>query len=359
MSNPVISEKEIMAYFQGGQDKGRSYQQVTFRPSGNKGKCLIDSGNLVGSAMEYNFFQTLGIKLNPYQQQGLSAQGEPLNIMGITDEISFTFHGESDTTFREKFIIIKNLSHQKNLGEEFMQQHKALHDHQQGKIILKEKGTQKDTEILLHNNQWTPTENQPWYVYSQVRVRIPAKTSKYIPVSIPAVPGKVEVVIEPVEGSKNPALLAKSVSSCNNHRSTVVLFNPLDKDVQLEKWCRLGRACPLGLGEGDEDWAVVGDITPTPEGKGVRESQLPKQEIEKRRKWVRDQFRLEESEILKNDPKSLKQVEDLLIEYWDTISKNKTDYGKTDLMELTIDLVPGAWPYKGRNRPLNPKKKKI
>ena len=163
MSNPVISEKEIMAYFQGGQDKGRSYQQVTFRPSGNKGKCLIDSGNLVGSAMEYNFFQTLGIKLHPYQQQGLSAQGEPLNIMGITDEISFTFHGESDITFKEKFIIIKKLSHQINLGEEFMQQHKALHDHQQGKIIFKEEETQKETEIILHNNQWTPPDNQPWY----------------------------------------------------------------------------------------------------------------------------------------------------------------------------------------------------
>ena len=129
------------------------------------------------------------------------------------------------------------------------------------------------------------------------------------------------MVIEPVEGSKNPALLAKSVSRIQNHRSTVVLFNPLDKDVQLEKWCRLGKACPLGLGEGKEDWAVIGDITP--EGKGGRKSQLPKQEIEERRKWVRDQFRLEESEILKNDPKSLKQVEDLLIEYWDTISKKQ------------------------------------
>ena len=65
-----------------------------------------------------------------------------------------------------------------------MQQHKALHDHQQGKIIFKEKETQKETEIMLHNNQWTPTDDPPWYVYSQVRVRIPAKTSKYIPVSI-------------------------------------------------------------------------------------------------------------------------------------------------------------------------------
>ena len=46
-----------------------------------------------------------------------------------------------------------------------MQQHKALHNHQQGKIIFKEEETQKETEIILHNNQWTPTDNQPWYDY--------------------------------------------------------------------------------------------------------------------------------------------------------------------------------------------------
>ena len=99
-----MSEKEIMAYFQEGKDnkKGRAYQQLVFQPSGSKGRCLIDSGNLVGSAMEYDFFQTLGINLNPYHQQGQSAQGEPLKIMGITEEISFTFHGKSDTQFREK-----------------------------------------------------------------------------------------------------------------------------------------------------------------------------------------------------------------------------------------------------------------
>ena len=62
-------------------------------------------------------------------------------------------------------------------------------------------------------------------------------------------------------------------------------------------------------------------------------SQLSKQEIEERWKWVKEQFRLEESDILNNDPESLKQIEDLLIEYWDTLSKDKTDYGKTDLME--------------------------
>ena len=70
--NPVISEKDIMAYFQERKNngKGRAYQQLVFQPSGHRGRCLIDSGNLVGSAMVYGFFQTLGINMKPYHQQG-------------------------------------------------------------------------------------------------------------------------------------------------------------------------------------------------------------------------------------------------------------------------------------------------
>ena len=136
--------------------------------------------------------------------------------------------GKQIANLKRHFFIIKDLSHQVNLGEDFMQQHKALHEDQHGKITFQEGETQKKTEIMLHNSHWTPTDDPPWYVYSQVRVRIPAKTSKYIPVSIPAVPGDLEVVIEPVELSKHPALLAKSISKCQNHMSTVVIFNPLD-----------------------------------------------------------------------------------------------------------------------------------
>ena len=44
----------------------------------------------------------------------------------------------------------------------------------------------------------------------------------------------------------------------------------------------------------------------------------------------------------------LNSVEDLLLEFEDVISKSNTDYGRTDLMEMSIDLVPGAVPYKGR-----------
>ena len=54
---PVISEKDIMAYFQERKNngKGRACQQIVFQPSGHKGGCLIDSGNLVEVSWNMGF----------------------------------------------------------------------------------------------------------------------------------------------------------------------------------------------------------------------------------------------------------------------------------------------------------------
>ena len=48
-------------------------------------------------------------------------------------------------------------------------------------------------------------------------------------------------------------------------------------------------------------------------------------------------------------------MEDLFLEFFDMMLKTKTDYGKTSYTKLNIDLVPGARPFKGRARALNPK----
>ena len=39
----------------------------------------------------------------------------------------------------------------------------------------------------------------------------------------------------------------------------------------------------------------------------------------------------------------------------DVTSKTKVDYGKTAYNKLSIDLIPGAQPFKGRARAFNPK----
>ena len=121
------------------------------------------------------------------------------------------------------------------------------------------------------------------------------------------------------------------------------VFNPLDKAVYVEKWCKLGEA------EDVITEPVIGQMTE------ASKEEIPAEEMEQRRAWVNKEFRLGESDILCDDPETTWEVENLLIEYWDVLSKSKTDYGRTDMIELEIDLVPGAKPYKGRSLPINPK----
>ena len=46
--------------------------------------------------------------------------------------------------------------------------------------------------------------------------------------------------------------------------------------------------------------------------------------------------------LLQNNKKALQKREDLFLEFFDVISKTKTDYGKTSYTKLNIDLIPGA-----------------
>ena len=59
-------EEEIMGYFSGKQTtQEKGYQKITFAGSGIGGKCLVDSGNLVGSAMDLHTVEKLQIQLIP------------------------------------------------------------------------------------------------------------------------------------------------------------------------------------------------------------------------------------------------------------------------------------------------------
>ena len=344
-----------MGYFSGKQTtQEKGYQKITFAGNGIKGRCLVDSGNLVGSAMDMQTFEKLQIQLIPQKAKGKAAQGEPLDILGVTEPIEFSFNNQTDTSFKEAFIVIKNLNHPINLGAKFLQQHQAVQHHETGVVLLKTTEG-KEVQVQLHGRDETIEDkkdlNAPMYVYSQTRIRIPAGTAKYIPVAIPALKGDMDVLIEPWQGTRNPALLAKSISKLQNNRTIAAVYNPLKHDVHLERWCRVGEATPVGI-NGQKEWAVLGDMSkPDNSNTKLEEGQ---ERIKDKRSWLNEQFRLKESEELMTNPAFHRQVEDMLLKYWDCISKNKTDYGQTSLMELEIDLVPGARPFKGHNRQLNP-----
>ena len=75
-------------------------------------------------------------------------------------------------------------------------------------------------------------------------------------------------MIEPILGTKLPALIAKSISNINNKQTTfAAIFNPLDRDVFVEKWIRVGKVTgvtdgPKGIHGLDPEWTVLGDINP-------------------------------------------------------------------------------------------------
>ena len=65
-------------------------------------------------------------------------------------------------------------------------------------------------------------------------------------------------------------------------------------------------------------------------------------------------LRLEDSQILKENPQTRERVEGLISQYWRVFARPSDQYGATDAAEFTVELKPGARPVKQPVRPLNP-----
>ena len=71
-------------------------------------------------------------------------------------------------------------------------------------------------------------------------------------------------------------------------------------------------------------------------------------------KFIKDSFKLEENKILNRDAKLKEEVIKLFLENFSMLALHANHYGKTDLLELWIELQPGAVPKRSKVRPLNP-----
>ena len=84
----------------------------------------------------------------------------------------------------------------------------------------------------------------------------------------------------------------------------------------------------------------------------LQESDFPTEES--RRKFIKDSFKIDENEILNRDAKLKEEVIKLFLENFSTLALHPNHYGKTDFLELRIELQPGAVPKRSKVRPLNP-----
>ena len=65
---------------------------------------------------------------------------------------------------------------------------------------------------------------------------------------------------------------------------------------------------------------------------------------ESKRKFIKDSFNIYVNEILNRDAKLTEEVIKLFLENFSTLALHPNHYGKTDLLELGIELQPGAVP---------------
>ena len=61
---------------------------------------------------------------------------------------------------------------------------------------------------------------------------------------------------------------------------------------------------------------------------------------ESKRKFIKDSFMIDENEILSRDAKLKEEVINLFLENFSTLALHPNHYGKTDLLELRIELQP-------------------
>ena len=73
-----------------------------------------------------------------------------------------------------------------------------------------------------------------------------------------------------------------------------------------------------------------------------------------KRKFILERFKIDENEILNRDEKLKEEVIKLFLENFSALALHPNHYGKTDILELKIELQPGAVPKRSKVRLLNP-----
>ena len=96
--------------------------------------------------------------------------------------------------------------------------------------------------------------------------------------------------------------------------------------------------------------AMKEDETPLETVNSMQESDYPTKESW--RKFIRESFKIDENEILNSDEKLKEEVIKLFMENFSALALHPNH--KTDILELKIELEPGAEPKRSKVRLLNP-----
>ena len=341
-------------------------------------KALVDSGNLFGDIISGKLAKALKI---PYKtctkKAGTAVSGQNVHVLGQADPFFLILEGLKDPVLINPFVI-ENLSHDLNLGENFLRNNSAKLNFEGTRVTLKIKGEKvelvnkniplirnsndnrfveimkndKEKRNKLQNKQtveYVEINESGFTVQTKKKVKIPGNSVSYI---------KVETKLKSTNSVKsgyfknketsaflnnNNLLPMQGIFNINNNEFVIPILNMGDKTLTIPSRVRLGKIYPGYSKEQINSEINTLDHRP--------ETELSVKEIEERRSFLREQLSVKDMVI---DKEGQEKVIDIFMRHFDAVSVSAEDFGKSDELQFHITLKPGSHPIRAKCRPLNP-----
>ena len=211
--------------------------------------------------------------------------------------------------------------------------------HVQATLGDKRESRKQTVQGRLHKqNQRDSEPERVRHVYCAQDIKVKKNTLTFIPSYLgrPMDKGKT-ILVEPIgDDSKTVAAVYKW-----EDQGKIAVLNPFQWNLEFKKGSKLGQYSELAA------------IRKPDEGK-VRAIKEKPPDIA----VILKKLKIEENEILSENPKIKEKLIELVIEYADVFSDPEgTQIGTTKLLEFDVKLKEGAKPVRQRIRPLNPKQR--
>ena len=336
-------------------------------------KALVDSGNLFGDIMSEKLAKILKLQIKPCNSKaGTAVSNQKVHVLGKVDPFELILEGLQDPIVISPFII-RNLSHDLNLGESFLRKYKAELKFEGSKVTLNVNGQKlelvnRNTPLIRNSNDerfikimahdkikrtQSINESQPNNGIIIETIGFAASTAKKVIIkknslSFLAVNSKIETEIGYFQSKENShflnsnnLLLLNGLIKCSKEITLIPCLNLGDKDVKIPSKVRIGKIYRCS-------YAKLSEIN-TLNHKQV--SELSKAEIQERRRFLKEELNVKDMIVGKEVQE---QVIDLFMKYFDAVSISPDDFGSSSLIQFHITLLPGANPIRSKCRPLNP-----
>ena len=343
-------------------------------------KALVDSGNLFGEIVSEKLANLLNLKYKPCTvRAGTAVSGQQVQILGKAEPMDLILEGLPEAVQIAPYVI-RNLSHDLNLGEQFLRKNKAEIKFEGTKVTLKLNNTKldlvhrsiplvrnstdsrfikimQDDKMKREKMSQKNSKKKQVMEINQVGFTVETKNKRIIPKNT-AVQIEVKTNLRAETGffqskensyflNSNSLLPLNGIFKTNHNTFLVTVLNMGDKDVVLPKNVRIGKIYPASQTQISN--IVASESVNTLDHRP--EQELSDKDLEERRQFLRKELNTEKMEV---EEQIKEQIVDIFLKHWHAVSVSSEDFGKSDLLQFHITLVPGATPVHAKCRPLNP-----